>query len=101
MLQAQSTASAAGLLEALLSLHSSEAAERFRRLFKRFSGTHTGDSEIDLLNQFWRTQLGVLNRDTISEREWLVNDVDEYTWVKFFERNVLQTVLQENLPQPL
>jgi hypothetical protein len=95
------TGNAVDLLENVIATQSPDAAERFRRLFKRFAGRYQGVDEIGLLNRFWRTQLGILNVNTIREREWLVDDVDGNTWVMFFQNNVLPTVLREDLPKPL
>lgn len=89
------------LLEKTISNHSLDAAERFRRLFKRFAGRNPGIPEIVLLNRFWRQQLGVLTINTLNEREWLVDDVDGVTWVQFFQNNILNTVIREDLPKSL
>lgn len=85
----------------MLDNHNPDAAERFRRLFKNFSGRYPAPRIVSQLNSFWRIQLGLLPVMTISERSWLVEDTDDVTWVDYFEKNVLPAIVNNNLPQPL
>ena len=87
-----------------LAKHSSSAAERFQSLFLQ---VHPGwiygplpsmDQQTRELNRFWRLNLGMLSVNTFSERSSLINDIQPEYWLDNFERYVLPTVIENQLP---
>lgn len=56
------------------------------------------ESQIILLNVFWRVQLGSLNYDTSKERGMLFDGVDANIWLANFKKYVVNTVVNNQLP---
>lgn len=88
-------------VSSILAKHSSNASQRFRRLFRNYAAAKADYNPVKLLNGFWRLQLGYLQRDTYTEREHLVENVDLDNWMTFFENKILPTVLEEDLPRAI
>lgn len=66
------------------------------RTFRNDSGQVGND--IRSLNQYFRVQLGKAPVDTRSERECLIDDLSPSMWLKYFESNVLGTLVRFKLP---
>lgn len=50
------------------------------------------------VNRFLRIQLGLLDVDTTTERQYLCNDCDLQEWLEGFEDVVLPTIMDYGLP---
>ncbi len=68
-------------------------AERFSDLAPR-----GGDDQVFRQNRFWRSELGRLSVNTISERECLIDEIDPRDWLRHFRNHVLPTIVRFKLP---
>lgn len=76
----------------------SHLAERWNTLFTSNITLLTELQQLNAMNLFWTMQLGLLNVNTFSEREYLATDVDARTWLKRFKKYVLPTIIAHGLP---
>lgn len=88
-----------------ISLQCHDCATRFESMF---ISTHPAwvygplpllAQQIAELNWFWRLNLGLLSNDTICERSALIDNIDSNVWLDNFEKYVLPTVVNEELPK--
>lgn len=79
----------------LIAQNDPHAARRFEHLV-RASADHA--EEILQLNRYWRSELGRLSINTISERECLIDRIAPVDWFRHFRSQVLPTILRFNLP---
>lgn len=86
----------------LLMERSATCAGRFSLMFLRGQPKWVDnlpiESQITLLNVFWRVQLGSLSHDTHKERSMLFDNVDAHTWLANFKKYVVNTVVNNQLP---
>lgn len=75
-------------------------AENDPTLAERFSGVAPvgADDQVSRHNRFWRSELGRLPVNTISERECLIDDIDPRDWLRHFRNHVLPTIVRFKLP---
>lgn len=82
----------------LITLRDSNIGNRFdKRFIVRES--ETLDKELTNLNQFWRVQLGLLNIDTSSARECLIDDISREDWLRLFNEHVIPIIIEADLPK--
>lgn len=72
------------------------AAARFTRAFRDKSSND--QDAIRALNRFWRAELAALHTSTISARTCLVDDMEPIDWLRHFNRLVLPTIVDHDLP---
>lgn len=88
----------------LLNRYDQNVAARWRSLFlERHPAWVVGplpsiEGQVREINYFWRTQIGLLEDNTLDVRRYLVDGIDDEQWLRLFERYVLQTVLDYQLP---
>lgn len=80
--------------------YSMECADRFRIHYLNSIFTDTTESEIVLINRFWRLQLARLNVPTYEERMCLADNGDFNLWLVQFRRYILPTIIEHRLPWP-
>lgn len=56
------------------------------------------EDQVFLQNRFWRSELGRLSVNTISERECLIDEIDPRDWLRHFRNHVLPTIVRFKLP---
>lgn len=84
--------------ESIFHLLPSPLAQQFRKLYSETIHDHHGRSEIEILNSFWREQLGQLPINTIAERECLCHTTALSVWLNRFETQVLPVIVEYRLP---
>ena len=83
---------------------SPQHAERWKALFmNQHPGWTQGPlpnttQQIHDINEFWRVQLGMLDRNTLHARSCIVDNLDPDMWLHNFEEYVMQSVLIQTLP---
>jgi len=84
--------------EAVFNLLPSPLAQRFRQLYSQTIHDNHNRSEIEILNSFWREQLGQLPINTIAQRECLCQSTALNVWLQRFETMVLPVIVEYRLP---
>lgn len=83
----------------LLTKHSLALANEWVRLYQAQLHVFNAQEEIICINRFWRNQLGNLPFPTVSERECLDDRMATEDWLFNFERYVIPTIVQHQLPR--
>ena len=77
-------------------------AEENRELAERFLASAPAspyvEEQLVMINRYWRSELGRLSINTISERECLIDKIDPSDWLRHFRNQVLPTIIRFNLP---
>lgn len=74
-------------------------ANRFKKHFNNTQALNVFSvGMLNSLNRYWRLELGSLTKDTIDERECLIDNLDETIWLSHFTKTVLPTIVEFNLP---
>lgn len=84
--------------DAVLNLLPSPLAQRFRQLYSQTVHDNHGRTEIEILNSFWREQIGQLPINTIMQRECLCQSTATDVWLQRFETTVLPIIVEYRLP---
>lgn len=79
---------------------SPDCAERFKEVYGKTIFHNTSESELVLLNRFWRRQLSRLTIPTYHERECLLDLPDFGPWMLNFTRHVIPCIVANGLPHP-
>ena len=86
----------------LLAARDAAAAVRFFTGFGNSIFNRSPQSEVTALNCYWQDQLRSFqynyNVNTIPVREWLCPSNAPEVWLNHFERHVLPSIIQHNLP---
>lgn len=88
----------------LLQRYDFETAQRWRSLFLErqpawcYGPLPVESVQLSLINDFWNTQLGLLQENTFDERRYLSDDLSPDTWLYYFEHYVLDKIQQNRLP---
>lgn len=88
----------------LLNQHDQNIAAQWRSLFlERHPAWTTGplpstEGQVREINYFWRTQIGLLEDNTLDVRRYLVDGINSEQWLRLFVNYVLRTVLDYRLP---
>lgn len=75
-------------------------AENDPALAERYCDVAPRETENQVVhhNRFWRSELGRLSVNTISERECLIDEIDPRDWLRHFRNHVLPTIVRFKLP---
>lgn len=84
----------------LFNKHDASVASRWEALFNMHRCASLDiKRQMHEINNFWRLQLGLLNNlDTFRCRQAIVDDIDVPMWLYNYERYVLPTIIDNNLP---
>lgn len=86
-------------IHGLIAQHDLKQANRFRKHFNNTQALNVFSiGVLNSLNRYWRLELGGIAKDTIDERECLVDNVDESVWLHNFATTVLPTIVSHRLP---
>ncbi|MBN22744.1 MAG: hypothetical protein CL678_15775 [Bdellovibrionaceae bacterium] len=55
--------------------------------------------QMEVVNGFWRVQLGLLNEPTYRVRENLAIDINSQQWMQRFEQDIVPFIVRHNLPR--
>lgn len=63
-----------------------------------FGGSLTPAQELTVINHFLNIQLGLAKEDNIQLREYLDNNSDITTWLKYFSQHIAPVIVNFGLP---